>query len=280
VSGIFAALLVGTTVSIIFALRAAENARVADENARLAIDRERTATYESYRARIAAAVAALSQHDVADAANQLDAAPEHLRDWEWRHLRIRLDDSTFVIPSQTGASQFLIHDRKGSRIATWTPTGLRLNDLDGNELLSRSFPTESNSIFFPPLPTKHGLRLVERAGERAARDQALAHPSDTTANIVHLLDDEGRMQTQLKCPPGTGVYLVAVSPDGSRLAVCWANPMRWAFTVYDADSGRQTATSDRAIGFTWDLVFSPDGARIATACEDGRIRLWVLPPAL
>ena len=45
VSGIFAALLVGTVVSIVFALRAAENARVADENARLANERERAATY-------------------------------------------------------------------------------------------------------------------------------------------------------------------------------------------------------------------------------------------
>ena len=46
-----AALVAGTVVSILFALRAAENARVANE-------RERVATYESYRARIAAAVAA------------------------------------------------------------------------------------------------------------------------------------------------------------------------------------------------------------------------------
>ena len=98
-SGIFAALLVGTVVSIVFALRAAENARVADENARVANERERVATYQSYRARIAAAVAALSHHDVVDAARQLDAAPEALRDWEWRHLRTRLDDSTSVIPA-------------------------------------------------------------------------------------------------------------------------------------------------------------------------------------
>ena len=147
VSGIFAALLVGTVVSIVFALRAAENARVADENARVANERERAATYESYRARIAAAIAALSHHDVADAARQLDAAPEPLRDWEWRHLRTRLDDSTSVIPSQAGASQFLIHDRKGSRIATWTPTSLRLNDLDGNELLSRSFALRAIRFF-------------------------------------------------------------------------------------------------------------------------------------
>ena len=116
-SGIFAALLVGTVVSIVFALRAAENARVADENARVANERERVATYQSYRARIAAAVAALSHHDVADAARQLDAAPEALRDWEWRHLRTRLDDSTTVFPAAAGESQFLIRDPKGIRIA-------------------------------------------------------------------------------------------------------------------------------------------------------------------
>ena len=43
VSGIFAAILVGTVVSILFALRA-------DDNARLANERERTAIYQSYRA--------------------------------------------------------------------------------------------------------------------------------------------------------------------------------------------------------------------------------------
>ena len=67
VSGVIAALLVGTVVSILFALRAEENARVAEE-------RERIATHESYRARIAAAVAAVSRHDVEDAERQLEAA--------------------------------------------------------------------------------------------------------------------------------------------------------------------------------------------------------------
>jgi eukaryotic-like serine/threonine-protein kinase len=274
VSGIFAALLVGTTVSIVFALRAAENARVADENARVAYEKERVATYESYRARIAAAVAALSHHDVADAASQLDAAPEQLRDWEWRQLRTRLDDSTSVIPSTAGASVFLIHDRKGSRIATWTPASLRLDDLDGSELLTRSFPPETYLIYCPPLPTRHGLRLLGNDREILARNPALAQSPDTSTDSVNLLDDEGRVQTQLKGPPGARVILAAVSPDGSRLAVCWADPKKWVFTVYDPDSGRQTAASSRALGFTWDLVFSPDGTRIATAGEDGQTSLW------
>ena len=72
---------------------------MAEENARKANERERDATYQSYRSRIAAAVAALSHHDVADAARQLDAAPKALRDWEWRHLHTRLDDSTTVVPA-------------------------------------------------------------------------------------------------------------------------------------------------------------------------------------
>ena len=47
-------------------------------DARVANEREAAATFESYRARIAAAVAALLHHDVADATRQLDAAPPAL----------------------------------------------------------------------------------------------------------------------------------------------------------------------------------------------------------
>ena len=48
-AGIFAALLAGTVVSVLFALRADDSARVARENARKANERERAATYQSYR---------------------------------------------------------------------------------------------------------------------------------------------------------------------------------------------------------------------------------------
>ena len=244
------------------------------ENARLANERERAATYQSYRARIAAAIAALSHHDVADAAVQLDAAPEQLRDWEWRHLHARLDDSTSVIQSIAGASLFLIDDRNNSRIATSTPTSLRLHNLDGNELLTRAFPPEVNLIFCPPLPTRHGLRLAASDGKPVTRNLSLARPQATGATIVNLLDDQGRVQTRLKGPSEAILNLAAVSPDGTRLAVCWSSVKEWVLGVYDPDSGRQTAAGDRTIGFAWDLVFSPDGTRIATAGEDGRTSVW------
>src|SRR5262249_14553637 len=60
--------------------------------------RQRTAAhFQTYRARVAAAIAALQGHDVTDARRQLDLAPEDLRVWEWQHLHGRLDESSRVI---------------------------------------------------------------------------------------------------------------------------------------------------------------------------------------
>jgi eukaryotic-like serine/threonine-protein kinase len=267
VSSVIAALLVGTAVSIFFALRAAENARVANE-------KERAATYESYRARIAAAVAALSRHDVTDTARQLDAAPQELRDWEWHHLRNRLDDSATVLAANSGELLYLILDPKGIRVAGLTTSRLRITDLEGNELLTRSFPPESIYWNLSPPLTRHGLRLVCKPPGSVAGKPVGAQSPDRSTNILDLRDDEGRVRTQLKGPPGSLPYHVAVSPDGARVAVFWMGPGAWLFTLYDPDSGKPRATSARALGFTWAMVFSPDGTRIATANEDGLIGVW------
>ena len=276
-SGMFAALLVGTIVSIHFALRASENARVADENALVANERARVATYQSYRARIAAAVAAISHHDVADAASQLDAAPEALRGWEWRHLHTRLDDSTTVLPTNPGEYQYLIRDPRGIRIAALTRASLRLTDLEGREFLTRFYGPETLFINFnlAPAPTRHGLRLVGRDRESVARNTAIAQTPENSTNIVTLLDDEGRVQTRLNGPPeAEEAYLVIASPDGSRFAVVWTGPKLWGFTLHDPDTGNPGATSTQDIDFTWAAGFSPDGTRLATAGEDGLTHLW------
>ena len=96
------ALVLGLVGTILFAVREAHQRGRAEHNAQQAIDEKREAQFQAYRARIAAAAAALSAHDVADAARQLDAAPEDLRDWEWGHLHSRLDDSSAVFPLPAG----------------------------------------------------------------------------------------------------------------------------------------------------------------------------------
>jgi hypothetical protein len=86
---------------------------------------------QTYRARLAAATATLSAHDVADAERHLEPAPEDLRDWEWRHLRARLDDSSAMIPLANGENGVLSSGPDRRRLGISSGDGLRLTDLDG-----------------------------------------------------------------------------------------------------------------------------------------------------
>ena len=127
------ALVLGLVGTILFAVGEAQQRGLAEQNARAAIAEKREALFQAYRARLSAATAAISAHDVADAAHQLEAAPEDLRDWEWRHLHSRLDDSSSVIPLPAGERGFLLHGSDRLRVVTLTGDGLRLMDLEGGE---------------------------------------------------------------------------------------------------------------------------------------------------
>src|SRR5262249_53119205 len=127
VLGVGAALAAGTVVSALYAVRADANARQANEN-------EQRAQYQTYRARLAAAAAALENHDVAAAARHLGDAREGPRGWEWRHLSSRLDDSSAVVPLPSGTTGvLLVGAPDGLRAGTVTGGGLRLTDLGGAE---------------------------------------------------------------------------------------------------------------------------------------------------
>ncbi len=267
IAGIFAALLIGTAASIFFAVRAAENARVASE-------RERVATYQTYQARIGAAVAVLAHHDVADAAGQLEAAPEALRGWEWQHLRSRLDDVTSVFRAARGESLFLGNPGHDIQIGALEPAGLRLSDLDGNVLFAHAFSAGSRSSSHPAMPTWNGLQLVDCTGDTWAREPPPAHPRPNRTDVRPLRDAGGCVRAPLAGPAGAHAYMVAGSPDGARVAVVWRGPERWDFALYESHSGKTIAISAHDIGYTWAMAASPDSSRIATGGEDGIVRLW------
>jgi WD40 repeat protein/predicted Ser/Thr protein kinase len=248
-AAVFATLLLGTIVSILFALRAERNSQVAKE-------KERVATYEAYRARLAAAVSALANHDVEDAARQLELAPKKLRGWEWHQLLSRIDDSSVMFPAAAGESLFLVNGPEGLRMGGHTSKGLRLAGLDGNELVRRSFP-RVRKFYHSPFWTQHGLRLVQLNDDR-----------------VHLLDTKGHVRTSLKGPPKTRAAHMVISPDSSLLAVAWDGSPDWTIMVYEAASGKQRAACNEPKGYLWALAFSPGGKEIASAGEDGVARLW------
>ena len=238
-------------------LEANEQRDRAEQNARAALGEKREAMFQAYRARLGAAAAALSAHDVTDAAHQLNEAPEDLRGWEWRHLHSRLDDSTSVLPLAAGEGGLLLPAPDRLRVGLLTGDGLRLTDLEGRELSTVPLPARG-LVFGGATQTRLGLRVAAWVDCRT----------------FHLLDENGRGLCRVEVPWGGGPRGVIVSPDGSRLAS--DNHVNgWSgIGAFDATSGKLTASCKGHPGDLWSFALSSDGKLVASGGEDGTARIW------
>jgi WD40 repeat protein/predicted Ser/Thr protein kinase len=260
VLGIGLALTAGTVVSVLYAVRADstareadENARQARENARQARENERLARYQAYRARLAAAAAALSHHDAADAARQLEAAPQELRGWEWRHLHARLDDSAAVLL----AGQVMRRGRSGFYLAAHTPDAVVLSDEQGSRISST--PRRDAPGRYPWMHCSDDSTWL------------LAELLDQTRGTIRLLESTGR-ERLLRLPPGhQSLGGIQLSQDGRCLAVLQSDH---SLSICNVSACRETAYLSRD-GSTFNaLAFSEDGRRLAVAADSPTVSVW------
>jgi WD40 repeat protein len=253
---LLAASLVGGFLGVTWKwLEADEQRHRAEHLAQQANDEKHAALWQAYRARLSAAAAALQNHDVDDAARQLEDAPNELRDWEWRHLHSRLDDRSGRIVAEPGATLLVLPLPDRLQVGQVSPkNGLRLTDLDGQRPRTISFEArmEMRSHI---LPTRDGLRFVEWVKNKT----------------MCLWDEAGKLRLSKDVPFFGAARL---SPDGSRLALTQDQFGRSGFALYETATGQRTAVCTAHSGEVWALTFSPDGTRIACVGEDGLACIW------
>jgi eukaryotic-like serine/threonine-protein kinase len=240
---VFVALLTATIISLLSAGDARRSARLARS--------------EAYEARLAAAIAALSGYDVADAARHLEQAPAELRGWEWRHLYSRLDDSSAVVHLRPGSPALLFSGPDGPRVGMFTDIGLCLTDESGNRSSDRPFPSLAKACFAVEGPANRWLLA-------AAEDLHFVTLRDHTGQVVRVIEPRRGLVDRL-----------ALSPDGAQVAVALVSAKAdTVIGIYDTSSGKELASCANRPGQVSALAFSRDGKRLASGGDSRVVHIW------
>ncbi len=264
-AGVVAAMLIGTIVSVLFALGESRQRQLADSNAqrmeearRLADHNAAQAQWEAYQGRTAVAQFRMLEHSPREAAEQLDKAPADLRRWEWFHLHSRLDDSMAVLgePNNPFAALF---PTSGHVVLSSTDQQLSLWDADNTCLKQLAAGRVLAAVSSP------------------ARSLLFVEPRDGGDLVA--FDDSGRPGPSFHVPGPRPdkPFSAALSADGKQLALGWANINRDTHTLalFDPATGALSSTLPAPEhGEIWALEFSADGRRLVAGTSGSYLELW------
>ncbi len=149
--------------------RAEAARRLAEKQRNAALTARREADWQSYLANISAGSAALATGDVTEAHRRLDAAPEHLRGWEWRYLRAAADQSVWYRlltdtegePVECSGLAVSSHRRQ---LAVGTDDAIYLLDLATGRTVTTLRPVSSDPACLHFIPQRNQLVCAHTDG--------------------------------------------------------------------------------------------------------------------
>jgi len=207
----------------------------------------READRHTYFASLGAAESAIANDDPESAKRYLEAAPAHLRGWEWRHLLSRLHQSLATMDCGSGVHEASLSP-DGTVVAAACDDGsVQLWDHRTESRVSRFIAHDgaARSVVF----SGDGARIVT-----AGDDGAVSVWSLPQGELAHTRRFE------------SAVHLVRVSPDGQQILalVAWDNHTR--LELLDVQTLESLSTRiDRPDTYTDAVALSPDGSLLALA---------------
>jgi WD40 repeat protein len=255
-AGIGLALAAGILATGLMALSEAQQRYLADRNAHQADVARQEAVQEAYQARIAAALAALGDHNVREAADELAPVPPERRGWEWHYASARLDDSMAAF---RGYGHHVTLCPDGRQFASITDEGICLWDM-GTRQRSALVATGTPFAIHVALTPSSGIVTLP----------------DDRSDRLRLLDAHGRVQQQFTIPGNVSIHTLRLDRSGRRLACAWSKDHATEeFTLFDVASARQLIRFNHpSTAEVRSIDFSPDGGHLVTGSEDGLVRVW------
>jgi len=214
-----------------------------------------------YRANIAAAASALQLHNSPSARRSLDDASVELRNWEWRHFQIQLDNSSDIL-KHPGEVLGAVFSPDGNRLVSISNHTVHLWDVgSGREIsVARGHTAKVELVVFSP----DGRFFASGSHDRTVRlwDGRTGAPKGV-------------------CSKHTGTpRALAFSPDSARVVSAAAGEA--FYRLWDVATATPITelpgSSEKGHGLTLArngqaLTFTPDGSRILV-CENEAVRVF------
>jgi WD40 repeat protein len=241
---LLAALFVGGVGALIWNWQAAT---AAERAAKLRADKEaedkRRLAIKLYFKNIALARLEFADNNLSRANELLQECAADLRGWEWHFLdRYFHADSTTLRQHTAGV------------------VGLAFS-ADGDRLASVSSPMQNRRIYVGNFPYGH-------------RKPTTTSLNGTAGALRIFRTSDGRELLRID-PKADLVFGVALSPDGKSVACSGGTLSESGFIkVFDATSGTELCRITGHRGPIRAVAFSPDGQRLASASDDGMVKLW------
>ncbi len=249
--GIAAALLIGLTMTSIFAWRATHEAKQRRFAEEVALADRDAALWQAYVANIAAAMSGHQSGEIEIARRRLDQAPVVHRDWEWRLLASFVDRTIFAVEAHDDMIFGMDMSADGSRFVTAGRDGIvRVWDADARTLIAKSEGAGEPHMTVAFNPDTSRLATGSEGGLVQVWDAM-------TGDLVRTLHD-------------FGATLATVSYGDDVVAAATING---AARLLDASTGETIYTFDDQPGGVTGALFSPDRAALVTWNQAGDIRL-------